>query len=154
VQVLRPRLFCHSGAKRRIPVPNLSRPPPRGCASGVELLPHGASQTSCLKCYAASLKMAGDPLEDYLRELRDIRRSGSAVPETSPSVISGGEVRRGFCDAREMPACLLFRVIPREGERPRLQNSATQFPRPFSGEGQGEGHLCGAIACCAAHARQ
>jgi hypothetical protein len=27
--------------------------------------------------------MAGDPLEDYLRELRDIRRSGSAVPETS-----------------------------------------------------------------------
>jgi hypothetical protein len=27
--------------------------------------------------------MAADPLEDYLRELRDIRRSGSAVPETS-----------------------------------------------------------------------
>jgi hypothetical protein len=27
--------------------------------------------------------MAGNPLEDYLRELRDIRRSGSAVPETS-----------------------------------------------------------------------
>lgn len=27
--------------------------------------------------------MTGDPLEDYLRELRDIRRSGSAVPETS-----------------------------------------------------------------------
>src|SRR5208283_633991 len=27
--------------------------------------------------------MAHDPLEDYLRELRDIRRSGSAVPETS-----------------------------------------------------------------------
>ena len=27
--------------------------------------------------------MPGDPLEDYLRELRDIRRSGSAVPETS-----------------------------------------------------------------------
>jgi hypothetical protein len=25
--------------------------------------------------------MAHDPLEDYLRELRDIRRSGSAVPE-------------------------------------------------------------------------
>ncbi len=27
--------------------------------------------------------MSGAPLEDYLRELRDIRRSGSAVPETS-----------------------------------------------------------------------
>ncbi|MGH7935151.1 MAG: hypothetical protein ACREQN_18575 [Candidatus Binataceae bacterium] len=27
--------------------------------------------------------MVGEPLEDYLRELRDIRRSGSAVPETS-----------------------------------------------------------------------
>jgi hypothetical protein len=27
--------------------------------------------------------MLGDPLEDYLRELSDIRRSGSAVPETS-----------------------------------------------------------------------
>ncbi len=27
--------------------------------------------------------MSGNPLEDYLRELRDIRRSGSAVPETS-----------------------------------------------------------------------
>jgi hypothetical protein len=27
--------------------------------------------------------MAGNPLEDYLRELCDIRRSGSAVPETS-----------------------------------------------------------------------
>jgi hypothetical protein len=27
--------------------------------------------------------MAGDQLENYLRELRDIRRSGSAVPETS-----------------------------------------------------------------------
>jgi hypothetical protein len=27
--------------------------------------------------------MAANPLEDYLRELRDIRRSGSAVPETS-----------------------------------------------------------------------
>src|ERR1700730_13001120 len=27
--------------------------------------------------------MAGNPLEDYLRELRDIRRSSSAVPETS-----------------------------------------------------------------------
>lgn len=27
--------------------------------------------------------MAGNLLEDYLRELRDIRRSGSAVPETS-----------------------------------------------------------------------
>ena len=27
--------------------------------------------------------MPGDPLEDYLRELRDIRRSGSPVPETS-----------------------------------------------------------------------
>jgi hypothetical protein len=27
--------------------------------------------------------MAGNPLEDYLRELRDVRRSGSAVPETS-----------------------------------------------------------------------
>ncbi len=29
------------------------------------------------------LKMVENPLEDYLRELRDIRRSGSAVPETS-----------------------------------------------------------------------
>src|ERR1700674_3627059 len=27
--------------------------------------------------------MAGNPLEDYLRELRDIRRSGSAGPENS-----------------------------------------------------------------------
>jgi hypothetical protein len=27
--------------------------------------------------------MPGDPLEDYLREIRDIRRSGSAVPEAS-----------------------------------------------------------------------
>jgi hypothetical protein len=34
--------------------------------------------------------MAGNPLEDYLRELRDIRRSGSAVPETSyyPALIA------------------------------------------------------------------
>jgi hypothetical protein len=28
-------------------------------------------------------KMTGNPLEDYLRRLRDIRRTGSAVPETS-----------------------------------------------------------------------
>jgi|SRR5579864_9521569 hypothetical protein len=27
--------------------------------------------------------MAGNPLEDYLRKLSDIRRTGSAVPETS-----------------------------------------------------------------------
>lgn len=34
--------------------------------------------------------MAGNPLEDYLRRLRDIRRSGSAVPETSfyPALIA------------------------------------------------------------------
>ena len=31
----------------------------------------------------AEYKMAANPLEDYLRELRDIRRSGSAVAETS-----------------------------------------------------------------------
>jgi hypothetical protein len=36
-----------------------------------------------LEMLPSTLKMPGDPLEDYLSELRDIRRSGSAVPETS-----------------------------------------------------------------------
>lgn len=33
-----------------------------------------------LACHS---EMAGNPLEDYLRELRDIRGSRSGVPETS-----------------------------------------------------------------------
>jgi hypothetical protein len=43
----------------------------------------GGRSTSREMLNSARFKMAANPLEDYLRALRDIRRSGSGVPETS-----------------------------------------------------------------------